>query len=114
MRTLALACLTPLLLLTVPADARAQIRPKLRIDQVRVGIPAGSITGHFKSGSWAPLYVDVTAGPDGLTRGEVAVETTDSDDVRNVYRVALPPLEPNEPATILTYTKPSSLHTEIV
>lgn len=115
MRQTAIACLAGAILLTLPADGAAQQRRKLKIERVQVGLPVNPVLGEFKSGFWTPVYVDVSAGPEGLVKGELIVETSDSDDVRNNYRVPLPPLEPNEQLTgLISYTKPSSLHTEII
>ena len=60
------------------------------------------------------MYIDVTAGPEGVAKGEILIESPDSDDVRNNYRIGLPVLEPNEHVSLIGYTKPSSLHAEII
>jgi hypothetical protein len=115
MRALLLACLAGFL--AVPGAALAQSRPKLQITDVRIGFPAGvgRETGerlnHYKAGSWAPVYVDIQAGRDGLkgTEGriEIIVETPDADDVSTNYKVsvALDKLGPNEQFTVPTYAK---------
>src|SRR5437899_519401 len=113
MRTSVFACLVSVAFLAWPADAHAQRRPPIRIDRVQVGFPVNPQQGEFKPGAWMPVYIDVTAGPEGLARGELLIETSDCDDVRNNFHVPLPPLEPNEPITLMGYTKPSSLHTEV-
>src|SRR2546421_9980249 len=96
MRSLSLALLAAVSLFWLPVGAPAQQRPKVHIDLVQVGLPVNPQVGEFKSGFWTPVYVDVTAGPEGVVRGDVLVETADGDDVRNSYRVPLSPLEPNE------------------
>src|SRR5205807_664656 len=70
----------------------------------------------FKPGAWAPVYVEVQAGPDGTQQpGQVVVETTDSDEVQNRFFAdpPLPPLEGGKSDTVLTYTKPGSLGCDI-
>src|SRR5439155_18145874 len=64
-------------------------------------------------GFWAPVYVGVMAGPAGTPRGEIRVESIDSDDVPNRYTVPLPQLGPDEQETILAFTKPGSATNEI-
>lgn len=114
MRTLLFLTLAALTLLGLSPAAQAQAR-KVTIERVRVGLPVNQVQGEFKSGFWTPVYVDVTAGPEGLPRGgEIAVETSDCDDVRNNYHVLLPIMDPNERVAVMAYTKPSSVHSEMV
>jgi hypothetical protein len=103
----------------------AQVRPKVQFDNIQVGFSGAAEAGEqgdarfraslHKAGFWTPVYVSITAGPDGIESGRIVVESTDSDDIQNHYIVPLPRggLPPNEPFTFLTYTKPSSLHSEI-
>jgi len=122
MRHSLLACcfLFPLL----PGVAHAQKAQKVKID-VHVGFATTTEQGEtdergreflFKSGAWAPVYVEVEAGPDGTQQpGQVVVETTDSDEVQNRFFAdpPLPPLEGGKSDTVLTYTKPGSLGSDI-
>jgi len=98
---------------------------RVKIDRVQVGFhPYAQLEfgGRFKAGLWAPVYVYFSqaedgsvvlpTGKDGLGRGELLVETTDSDDVGNIYRVPLV-LSPNDRRPVLTYTKPAVVHPEI-
>jgi hypothetical protein len=101
-------------------------RPKVHIDNVQVGFPAvpeqgdpyiderNRITYH-KAGFWAPVYVDLSAGPDGFDDGFVVVESADSNDDLNNYTVQLPRggIGPNEMLRVLTYTKPGSVTGEV-
>lgn len=105
------------LVLIVPETAQAQ-RPKgVKIDQIRVGFPHGGSknisnedSSLFKAGFWTPVYVDITAGDKGIAKGELIVETTDSEDIPNNYTVSLPRLDPGEQATVIGYTRPGSIH----
>ena len=106
-----LAALTGLAFL-LPSSARAQGH-KIRINTIRIGFPSQQIDSQFKSGNWTPVYVDVTAGPDPVTHAKLTIEAVDTDDVRNNYTVDVPPLEPNDSAVVMAYTKPGSAGDEI-
>jgi hypothetical protein len=101
--------------------------PKIRFDpeDIRIGFaappepgepadPRGRLSLH-KAGCWTPVYVTFTAGLDGVKAGRVTIEATDSDDVQNTYSVPLPSggVRPNEPATVMAYTKLGSVSGEI-
>src|SRR5437868_5241206 len=102
------------LALGLPPLAPAQSRSKTRIEKVQVGFPSSPQTGEFKAGAWTPVYVQVTAGSEGIGKGDVLiVEASDSDDVRNHYTVPLPALNPGESDLVLAYTKPGSANSEI-
>jgi hypothetical protein len=113
MRTLFSVCLSAAAIAVVSNSVQAQQKPAITIDAVRVGFQRLGPEHIFKSGFWTPVYVDVTAGPRGAPKADIMVETDDSDDVRSRYTAALPPLEPNEQFTLLTYTKPSSTNAEM-
>lgn len=113
MRSSSLVSLASGLLLLLPARGTAQQRGPIRVDQIRTGFLTTAAEGRFKAGAWTPVYVDVTAGPAGFARGELLVESVDSDDVRNRFRVPMPSLDPNEAVTVLTYTRPGSGNPEI-
>jgi hypothetical protein len=123
MRYSILAVLALLGSLLIPAAADAQRLKKIKITDVRVGYKSGFDQGDvpdsrwqylFKAGQWTPIFVDLEAGDEGFTRGELTVEVTDSDDVQNNYVVAVPPLQPRESYTALTFTKPGGTGSEIV
>lgn len=114
MRYSALACIVSAVLVLLPNDGNAQPRARLRIESVQVGFGPSPVIAEFKSGFWTPVYVTVMAGPEGTPRGELVVESIDSDEVPNRYTVALPQLEPNEQATLLAFTKPGSATSEII
>jgi hypothetical protein len=109
-----LFCLALGLSLTIPATVEAQTgRELIHIDGVHAGFMAHSAVAQFKSGAWMPVYVDITAGKDGLARAEMIVEAADSDDVRSRYTVAVSPLEPNDTTTVIGYARPGNLSSEI-
>src|SRR5207245_5922466 len=113
MRNSALACVVTGLLLLQPGAGKAQPRIQLRIETIQVGFGSSAPIAEFKSGVWTPFYIGVMAGPQGTPRGDLVVESVDSDDVPNRYTVPLPQLEPNEQETILAFTKPGSTSSEI-
>jgi hypothetical protein len=80
---------------------------------VQVGFGQSPPIAEFKSGFWTPVYIDVTAGPEGTPRGELVVESIDSDEVPNHYTVPLPQLDSSGRETILAFTKPGSEHSKI-
>src|SRR5581483_12004215 len=93
------------LVLTVPGLAAAQARKKPQLGAIRVGFPVGSdrnrpVTerGYYKSGAWTPVYIDLTAGEAGLSKAQLVIETSDTDDVPNTYSVPVPRLAPHEAA----------------
>src|SRR6266478_6249371 len=104
MRLQYLCCGVLALLLPTLVRAQQQEKPKflVKIDQVRVGFRAYNANdgaGQFKVGMWAPVYVDVTAGPKGVPASNpppyLEFETSDSEGVGTFYRVPVT-LEPNE------------------
>jgi hypothetical protein len=118
MRNLAAGVLTCAALLMPVSGASAQAPMRLRVDHIQVGFrpyAQDDIAGRFKVGLWTPVYVTLSqaldgpillpTGKDGVARGELLIETTDSDDVQNIYRVPLI-LAPNEQRPVLAYTKP--------
>jgi hypothetical protein len=125
MRKLAPAFLTCVTFLLLVSSAAAQVPMRVKIDKVQVGFrPYGQddFTGRFKIGLWTPVYVYFSqapngpivlpAGKDGVGRGELLVETSDSDGVPNIYRVPLA-LAANEQRPRLTYTRPGAGRPEI-
>jgi hypothetical protein len=120
MRNTATAWVTCAAVLLLPAASLAQVPMRVQIDKVQIGFqpysPQDEFRGRFKAGLWAPVYVTfahkpdgpifLSTGKDGLGRGELLVETTDSDDVGNIYRVPLA-LAANDTRPVLTYIKPA-------
>ena len=74
------------LLLGLPAAALAQTRERVKITNVRLGLPVGpfntdsSRRGMFKAGQWAPVYVDLECVRDTEEPLQIVVETTDADE----------------------------------
>src|SRR2546423_1582729 len=77
--------------------------PLVRIGGVRVGFRPNAVEnegqgdnwGRFKAGLWAPVYVDLIAGPKGLPRCDLVLETNDCDSLRNEYSTPVQ-LHPDE------------------
>ena len=104
-----LAILAAIAGLALPGAASAQ--PLAKFEKIRVGFQpynqAASI-GRYKLHLWTPVYVTLTAGPNGLRPDErpyLRIESPDFEDVGTIYRTPVR-LEPNETATFITYTKP--------
>ena len=112
-RQLSLTSLALASLVLLPLGAEAQ-RPRLKIDGVKMGFLLNPQQGEFKSGAWTPVYVSITAPPEGLPEATLSIECADSDDVRNSYSVPIRSLEPNESTVVLTYIRPGSSHGEVV
>ena len=100
MRRSLVACLFTALLWSAPG--KAQPRLPIQIETVQVGFGSSALVAEYKSGFWAPVYIDVMAGPQGTPRGEIVVQSIDSDDVPNRYTVPLPQLGPGEQESILS------------
>ncbi len=125
MRQSLLAGLTAIFLVSLPSAVSAQdevddLRPrKPKIEKIRLGFVGGGVSrqaaayGDFKSGAWAPIYVDIIAGSEPIQDGRVVIEGTDCDDVKNTYTVKLPRLERGEQRQVLGYAKVSAFETEI-
>lgn len=110
MRYSVLASLATALCFLLPGAGEAQSRIPPRIDAVQVGFGSSAPVAKFKPGFWTPVYIDFIAGSEGNPRGELVVESVDSDDVPNRYTVALPQLERGEQERILAFTKPGNIH----
>jgi hypothetical protein len=114
MRLLSFVCVACTLIGLMPSSIFAQERGPVTIDQVRVGYLTTAIETQFKAGAWTPVYVDITAGLQGCPKSELVIESIDSDDVRNRYRVALPSLEPGEQYLATAYTRPGGMGAEVM
>ncbi|HZT81578.1 MAG TPA: hypothetical protein VFA26_15235, partial [Gemmataceae bacterium] len=118
--TVALPALAAILGLSSAAAAQP-IEKRVRIDSVRVGFPVANPPGNrYRTGAWAPVYVDLTVGPRGFAKGEalLVVETTDSDDTQNRYVQELPVVPPKEGAEtqlygLISYVRPGNAGSEI-
>jgi hypothetical protein len=105
---------------------RVQESSSVRINDVRIGFAGGAGAGHgdgsgrlFKPGEWAPVFVDLTAGPDGVASGtngpdyQLVTATADNDNIRSVFPLPLPALKSNEQAHVVTYVKPCGTRDEV-
>lgn len=97
--------------LFTPALVSAQMIAK--IDKVRVGFKPYNENVNFaryKVGLWTPVYVEITAGPNGVAArpGEppafLKVTTPDFEGVETIYRTPVR-IEPNETVVVVGYTK---------
>jgi hypothetical protein len=85
--------------------------PAQEIRGVRVGFPAQVVEearAHFKVGLWAPVLVDLQAGPDGWPSSELTVETSDSENTATYFPVPVPALGRNETRTVMAYALPGT------
>jgi hypothetical protein len=110
-----------------PRQAPAQEASKVRFDpsDVQVGFPAMPEPGEppdergrttlFKAGFWTPVYVSFSTGPEEVRAGQVAVESTDTDDVQHSYIVPIPTggLRGGETHHFVTYTRPGAAGSDI-
>ena len=106
--------------LLLPEWAAAQA-PHVEITDIRIGYPGsinrtssrGTKPMRFKVGAWAPVYVDleVRDAPLEETKYLLMVETTDGDDMQNVYveKHFLPTIDPKQPETLLAYVRIGSM-----
>jgi hypothetical protein len=108
--------LAGLLLLGLPDLSPGQ-GPPVRIGGVRVGFRPNAVEnegqgdnwGRFKAGLWAPVYVDLAAGPKGLPLCDLVVEANDCDSLRNEYSTPIQ-LQADEARTFVTYVRPGDLN----
>ncbi len=106
-----------LLVVLTPAGRAEQGPPQL--EQVRVGLPAGSgdkESGRVRSGCWTPVYLKVKAGKDGVNPPgayKVLLQANDAEDVPYTYVVALPALAANQDFLAIGYLRPGSNTSEV-
>jgi len=112
-------------------EAAAQSpRDKVAFADVRFGFTPGPHAGNpdetnaslkqllYKPGAWVPVYVHVVNNGKYDERNdgpaEIVVETLDSDDAANSYRVALPSMPQENPsARVIAYTRPGTRYTDV-
>ncbi len=85
-----------------------------RVDKVQVGYRAfrqDDIHSLYKVGLWAPVYVEISAGKNGVGQDKksedkcfLQIESVDSEDIGTVSRMPVK-IAPNEKKTFLTYVK---------
>lgn len=86
----------------------ANKRPDIRIGLL--GGLNGLETGRSRNGAWAPVYVKLKAGKEGVARESIrlVVESTDSEDSPYRYITAIPNLAANEDYVAISYIRPGS------
>jgi hypothetical protein len=99
-------------------DKAAGPAPPLKIEQVRVGLPnssRGAETGRSRNGAWAPVYVKLKPGKDGVPAGayRLVVQTSDAEDAAARYTVAVPGLDPDAEKTIFAYCRPGNTASDV-
>src|SRR5262245_11913301 len=95
-------------------------KPIARIVDVQVGYRSnnpGDPSSRYKVGLWAPVYVTIEAGEDGLPvkgRGEcfIQVETIDSEETGTTYTVRPISVEAEKAQTFVAYVKAGNLGAE--
>jgi hypothetical protein len=118
MRSVGLCCLFIASSLLAQSVAQAETKEPLVIDRVRIGFPGAQNEdlSRYKAGFWAPVYIDLTVGPQDIpidAKNEIIVETTDSDDIQNEYRQPLRSLTKGSSVTEMTYVRPGNGGSEI-
>ncbi len=107
-----------LLLAVLAGPAQAQQASVPQIEQVHVGLPAGSgdkESGRVRPGAWAPVYLKIKAGKTGNVRDafRVLIQAGDAEDALYTYPVPLPALAPNQDHIAVGYLRPSNNTSEI-
>ena len=114
-RYLVLALGAALVVLPACQSGKPTDLPSVKIEKVRVGLPAGPDSTRSRPGAWCPVYVTLKAGntPVAPNTLRLVVKTTDADDTPFRYTVAVPELKPEEEHPLVTYTRPGSTASEI-
>lgn len=110
--------------LLFPSAATAQTRERVKITNVRFGLPKGPYGGDnsrttvFKPGQWAPVYVDLECVRDTEEDLHLVVETKDADDVITEGTVTLGPMNKGDKLNgnelgRLPYLKPGSTYATV-
>jgi hypothetical protein len=77
--------------LALPTIAAAQAPSPPSLGKVRIGLPSGTPDGgRMRQGTWAPIYISLTAGPsgNGQQQFKVVLDAVDAED--NPYRYSVP------------------------
>ncbi len=97
------------------AAAKAEAPP--HIEKVRVGLPGGrkDETTLSRDGAWAPVYVQLKAGPSGNDRDQYRLRatTTDAENSAYYYDVPVPALSSNEDYNAVAYVRPGAAGSEV-
>jgi hypothetical protein len=107
--------------LLVPAVATAQTRERVKITNVRFGLPKGPFGGDnnrptvFKPGQFAPVYVDLECVRDTEENLQLVVETRDADDAITEGSIELGQMNKGDKLAgnemgRLTYLKPGNAY----
>ncbi len=101
----------PLLALLVSGPGSRAWADPPQIEQVRVGLPAGSggkESGRVRPGTWTPVYLKVKSSREGNPRDayRILVQATDPEDALYTYPVTVPALAPGQDFLGLGYIRP--------
>src|SRR5262245_948176 len=100
------------------SPALAQIKPEVKVVNVRAGVPLGPMAGKedsyrpgpmFKAGHWTPVQVTVE-GKGSFTDVDLTVRFADSDELLSDYTLRIPVLEfsaEQVARSFVTYARPS-------
>jgi hypothetical protein len=82
--------------------------PTVQDKQIRVGLPSGSAgAGRMRQGAWAPVYIPLTAGPDGNAQQQfkLVLDAVDLEDNPYRYTVPVPALAPGVNEVVIGYLR---------
>ena len=95
--------------LSFPALAAAQPSPPVMDkEKVRVGLPSGvPNVGRMRQGAWAPVYIPLTAGPNGNSQQQfkIVLEAVDAEENPYRYSVAVPALNTGSREVVVGYLR---------
>lgn len=121
--SIAALAIVAFLLPTMPA--LAQTRERIKITNVRMGLPNGPFVtdsgrrGMYKAGHWAPIYADLECVRDTEENITLIVETTDSDGAATEAQIETGAMVKGERRTAaeigkVALLKPGSSYSEVV
>ncbi len=106
-----------------PSAAIAQTRERVKISNIRLGLPNGpyadsSRRGMYKTGAWAPVYADLECVRDTEEALRLTAETLDADDIMTQGGVDIAPMTTGERRGAaelgrVPYLKASSMYTSV-
>jgi len=106
-----------------PSVAHSQTRERVKISNIRIGLPNGpfgdaSRRGVYKLGQWAPVYADLECTRDTEEALRLTAETLDADDILTQGGVDIAPMTKGERRGAaelgrVPYLKASSLYAAV-
>src|SRR5260370_3510959 len=92
--------------IALPHMAAAQAPSPPTIGKVRIGLPSGTPDGgRMRQGAWAPVYISLTAGPNGNGQQQfkVVLDALDAEDNPYRYSVPVPAMIAGTPEVVIGY-----------